>query len=334
MRKQGLSPTPAKGVGLVGFGQHMRCCLLPALRQLQIPVLCVTTRHPEVIRDSAARYGIPQVVESIEELSSRKDIIAAIVATEAASHPDIVEQLTASGMPVFVEKPLADSAASLRKRIERISASGAPAMVGFQKRFVPSYRQAKRLLDEKQLGEPVHLDYQLQTGPLGEGADFLLEVGIHALDLIQFFLGSVEVVAALKQESEGRRHFLLLARTAHGVSASVRMGELGDWNQPGERLEIAGPGHRVEIENLIHFTWQRPFQGHGGFPDVEGAGNLCWEPTFTVPSAENSSLYQQGYVGELEHFFASLEAGRPPSPGLQEALSGLELLDALREEMK
>ena len=334
MGKSEVSSMPAKGVGLVGFGQHMRGCLLPALRQLQIPVLSVTTRHPKVIRDSAARYGIPQVVESIEELSSRKEIIAAVVATEAASHPEIVEQLTASGVPVFVEKPLADSSASLRKKIERISATGAPVMVGFQKRFVPSYRQAKRLMDEKQLGEPVHLDYQLQTGPLGEGADFLLEVGIHALDLVQFFLGRVQVVAALKQETEGRRHFFFLARSDRGVSAGVRMGELGDWNQPGERLEITGPGHRVEIENLIHFTWQRPFQGHGGFPDVEGAGNPCWEPTFTVPSAENSSLYQQGYIGELEHFFASLEVGRPPSPGLQEALSGLELLDALRKEME
>ena len=320
------------GVVLVGFGPHMRSCLLPALRRMEIPVTGVITRHPKAIREQARRHGIPEGLGAIEALRRAPAPRAVIVAAGYRSHLEILRALKDVPAPVFIEKPVAESAAQLREFLHADPHSDALVMVGFQKRYAPAYVQVKRMIGEKRISQAVHLDYGFQVGRLGKGLDFLLEVGIHGVDLLRFLLGPMRILQALEERRDDRVHYTVLLQSDGGVSATLHVGEMAEWSQAGERLEITGTGHQVVVENLTDFEWRRPYPGPAGVPDIETGGRIAAKANFPVPITESGMLYQHGYLGELQHFFDCVHSGRSPQPDLEDALATMELLEAIRRE--
>jgi predicted dehydrogenase len=339
------SPAPpteaasSQGVALVGFGPHMLSCLLPALRLLEIPVACVISRHPQAVREQARRLGIPHSLEGIEALASIEGVRAVIMAVNAAAHPELIRALAPAGLPLFVEKPLARTVAELQALTDQLGDAAGPLMVGMQKRFAPAYLQAKRLIDEQRLGALTQAHYRLHTGPLGGpqggpqgGADFLLEVGIHALDLLLHLMGPLELIGARSVRRDNRLSVTALLASESGATATLQMGELGGWRQLNERLELFGVGHQLTIDNLVDVQWQRPAAATGESLLGSTDEHLSQLPNFTVPVRENNSLVLQGYVGELEHFFSKLDESQAPSPGIEEAMRSLALLESIRAE--
>ena len=320
------------GVALIGFGAQMRECLLPALRQLEIPVAGVLTRHPDSVQSQAQRLGINRVFEGVEALADAKGVCAVVAAANAAAHLELAKILAPSGLPLFVEKPLGQTVAELEALAKERGDAGGPLMVGFQKRFAPAYLKAKQLIDGGRLGQLTQVHYRLHTGPLGPNADFLLEVGIHALELLLHLMGPLELLGARCVERNGRWSVSALLTNDSGATAALQVGELGSWHQLNERLELLGEGHCLTIDNLVDVQWRRPAKaendGLGGFADE----CLSHTPNFTVPFRENNSLVLQGYVGELEHFFAALNEDQAPSPGIKDAMRTLSLLESIRAE--
>jgi myo-inositol 2-dehydrogenase/D-chiro-inositol 1-dehydrogenase len=106
-------------------------------------------------------------------------------------------------MPIFCEKPLAPALAESAALVEEIEAAGIPFQLGFQRRFDPAYREARRLVTSGELGriyavrlaghdpEPPHEAYIPQSG--GIFRDF----SVHDFDVLRFLTGhEVEEVYA------------------------------------------------------------------------------------------------------------------------------------------
>ena len=56
------------------------------------------------------------------------------------------------GLPTFCEKPLAFDLAETVALVDQVEARGAVVQVGFQRRFDPAYREARRLIESGELG--------------------------------------------------------------------------------------------------------------------------------------------------------------------------------------
>lgn len=129
---------------------------------------------------------------------------AAIVALPHRLHGSVGIALADAGKPVFMEAPLALTAADLKQMIAAAKASGTIVSVGLYCRHLQSTCWTKALLQSGLLGEIRRFDvsegtifrsdasFDVVLQPNVAAGGVLTDVGVHALDLLQVWLGDVE----------------------------------------------------------------------------------------------------------------------------------------------
>jgi predicted dehydrogenase len=114
----------------------------------------------------------------------------AIVAVPTPLHADIAEDLLVAGIPLLVEKPLADSPEAVARLIETATRTGTPLSCGFVERWNPVVIAAAGLLDEPL----IHLT-TVRHSPRNPRttSDVVFDLLIHDLDLAIRLFGSAPV---------------------------------------------------------------------------------------------------------------------------------------------
>lgn len=98
----------------------------------------------DVGREVAERFG----TEWRPELGDLKGIDGVVVAAATEAHPELARQVLESGVPLLVEKPVADSLESTLEIIALSERLGVPMMCGLLERFNPAVLTARKLIDE------------------------------------------------------------------------------------------------------------------------------------------------------------------------------------------
>jgi myo-inositol 2-dehydrogenase/D-chiro-inositol 1-dehydrogenase len=141
------------------------------------------------------------VAPSVEGAFEAAD--ALVIATSTAAHAALVDRAIDARLPTFVEKPLALDLGQTVALVEKADASGAVIQVGFQRRFDPGAVEAKRRIDDGEVGtvylvrliahdhEPPPDDYIPLSGGL------FADSSIHDFDALRWLTGQevVEVYA-------------------------------------------------------------------------------------------------------------------------------------------
>jgi myo-inositol 2-dehydrogenase/D-chiro-inositol 1-dehydrogenase len=104
---------------------------------------------PGRARELAAEFN-GRAVESVEEALDDAD--AVVIATPTDVHATLVRAAVERGLPTFCEKPLAFDLGETADLVGRVERAGVPLQVGFQRRFDPAYREARRLVEAGELG--------------------------------------------------------------------------------------------------------------------------------------------------------------------------------------
>jgi predicted dehydrogenase len=168
----------------------------------------------------------------------------AVVAVPTDEHLDAVRAMTAAGVHVLVEKPLASSSAEAREIIGAVEEAGLHAAVGHVERFNPALLELRRRVGEGQLGEV----FLVATERLGPFPDRVRDVGVvkdlatHDLDLVGWLAESpVETVAAQIAHRMGREHEDLVVVTGR-VASGLVFSSTVDWLTPTKtrRTRILG----------------------------------------------------------------------------------------------
>jgi myo-inositol 2-dehydrogenase/D-chiro-inositol 1-dehydrogenase len=146
-----------------------------------------------------AELGIAASYAAYEDLLRHPGLDAVVLATPTSLHADQIIAALDAGVHVFCEKPLALSVADCR-RVEQ-AAAARPAqivMIGFVRRFDPSYRDAHAKLVAGAIGRPFLVRSQTgdQLDPSGFFVRFaptsggiFLDCSIHDIDLARWLLG-------------------------------------------------------------------------------------------------------------------------------------------------
>jgi myo-inositol 2-dehydrogenase/D-chiro-inositol 1-dehydrogenase len=87
---------------------------------------------------------------SLEE--ALRDADATVVAASTDAHAGLVRASVDRNLPTFCEKPLAFDLPETVALVDHIDRSGVAVQVGFQRRFDPAYREARRLVESGELG--------------------------------------------------------------------------------------------------------------------------------------------------------------------------------------
>jgi predicted dehydrogenase len=144
-------------VAIIGCGGITLQNHLPGL------ALCPDTRvvalcdaDPATLERARSQTGVTVTSTRYEEIVTRDDVHAVIIATPNFTHPPIALAAIAHGKHVMCEKPLALNAADARAMAEAADRAGVRHMTAFTYRFVPAMRYLRDLVRRGDLGQPYH----------------------------------------------------------------------------------------------------------------------------------------------------------------------------------
>ena len=195
-------------VGLLGagyiFDSHANA--LAATPGVSIYAVCDQSRGRAA--QAAARFNIPHVLGSIEELAA-SDCDVVHILLPPPPHIDAAMAMVQAGKSVFLEKPMGLDSAACAELCARAAEKGVAVGVNHNFLFSPGYESLRASIKAGELGRIDHIGVNwhfalpiLQFGPfdswmLAAPANLVFELGPHLGAFIVDLLGLPDVVAAV-----------------------------------------------------------------------------------------------------------------------------------------
>jgi predicted dehydrogenase len=199
-------------VGMISFDHvHADMRMKALLEQADdVEVVAIAEADEARGRASQAKYG-GEYYRDYRELLARGDLDFVFIHSATSAHKQMVLDTAAAGIDLFCEKPLAVSYDEAREMLAAVEQAGVRHTTGFNSRLIPEAERAKALFDTgilgtvvsvraflssigpKELGCPPYMcDWILDAERAAGGA--LIDEGVHAIDLMRWFLGDIEAV--------------------------------------------------------------------------------------------------------------------------------------------
>lgn len=109
-----------------------------------VSVTAVTSRRIEQAQTVAAKFGVPHVAATLDEVLARDDVDAVILCTPTQMHAEQAIACMDAGKHVQIEIPLADSLPDAEAALAKAEQTGLTCMVGHTRRFNPSHQWVHR----------------------------------------------------------------------------------------------------------------------------------------------------------------------------------------------
>jgi len=313
-------------VGVLGLGSIAQVVHLPILSQLENAVLAgVCDLDRAKARAIAARFGIPRVFQSDEEIFRSPDVDALVICTPNHLHDAQAIASLQSGKHTLVEKPLAMTAEAAARVLAAAESAGRVLQVAMNNRFRPDVQALKPFAAGGELGELflaqgawlsrrmrlLRPTWRHRRATAGGGA--LMDLGVQILDMAWWLLGfpKVSTVYGSMYQPPGMEvedAATVVLRLADGgcISLSVSWSMITD--RDVHNLRLLGTRGSGAIAPLAVFK-----ELDTGMIDV----------TPQLP-AHRENLYTTSYRNELRAFLnAARGAETPPRPREQVELMQL-----------
>lgn len=171
-------------------------------------LVAVMRRDAARAQDYAQRHNIPRWYADAAALIADKQVDAVYIATPPGSHEEYAMAVLAAGKPCYVEKPMSRNAAESRRMVEAFRGRRVLLFVAYYRRALPRFLKAKELIDSGALGKIKQVSYRYADSNMAKpqnpppwrvvaefsGGGLFLDMGSHALDMLDFWLGPLTVV--------------------------------------------------------------------------------------------------------------------------------------------
>ena len=160
-----------------------------------------------VVDSSAERRGFVEsnfprsrAIATHQTVLNDPTVDGVVIATPAASHFSLANQVLEAGKHVFVEKPLATKVVEVDELSRRAAVRNLIVMTGHTFVYNSAVRYVKRLIDSGELGELRYIYSQrLNLGRIRSDIDALWNFAPHDISIIQYWLGNPEPISICRQ---------------------------------------------------------------------------------------------------------------------------------------
>ncbi|MEN6637165.1 MAG: Gfo/Idh/MocA family oxidoreductase [Clostridiaceae bacterium] len=199
-----------KNIGFIGYGLRSRTMMKAfAAIEADIRVIAIVDPRAEQIRVETAddpRLTNTVSVESAEALLKRDELDGVFVGTRCSLHTDFASKVLASGIPLYLEKPVCINDEQYARLKTAAAGKTDRAVVSFPLRVSPLVREMKRIVDSGLLGK-LTMVQAINNVPYGsvyyhswyrdpkETGGLFLQKATHDVDYIAYLTGETPVDA-------------------------------------------------------------------------------------------------------------------------------------------
>lgn len=296
--------------------------------------------------DAAAFGPAATVTGGLERALAEVD--GAVLATPNALHLEGVLAAIAAGVPVLVEKPLADTVAAAEQIVAAAEASGVPVLVGHHRRHSPLLAAAVGAVSAGAIGRPVAVmgsalfakpDDYFETAPWRKeagGGPILINL-VHDIDCLRALCGEIVRVQAVA--GHAARGFAVedtAAATlefANGALGTFIVSDAAGSARSWEQTSRENPSYdAADDEDCYHVAGTR---GSISVPTLRlrtyRAGASWWEPA-TVTTLE--ARREDPLNLQLEHFGQVIRGEIAPRVSARDGLQSLRVVHAVAQSAR
>lgn len=145
------------GVGVVGVGVAALSGHIPAVVEgEEFDLLAICDRDRAKLEDAQKRWRVPHASTNLEEFYGTPGLAAVIIATPPDSHLEIANLALTHGKHLLVEKPMATNLEECQAMIETAAQNQLCLVVGYEKRFHPTFERVRSLVHDGLIGTPYY----------------------------------------------------------------------------------------------------------------------------------------------------------------------------------
>jgi myo-inositol 2-dehydrogenase/D-chiro-inositol 1-dehydrogenase len=274
-----------------------------------------------------------KVAGSVDEVLADRGVEAVFIASSTDTHVDLLTRAVKAGKAVLCEKPIDLDIGRVEACWREIGHLDPLVMVGFNRRFDPSFRA---LRDRVQGGEIGKLEQVVITsrdpGPppaayIKVSGGLFRDMTIHDFDMARYLAGDIVEVQAMGanlvdpsiHEAGDFDAAMVVMRAASGAMVHVNNSRRCAYGYD-QRVEAFGERGMLQAANRHPTT-------------VEAWGA---ERTGAKDPVLNFFIerYTEAYLAEIDHFVDCVEKGTRPLAGFAEGREALRLADAALESSK
>lgn len=305
---------------MIGAGGHASRNVYPCFAKAGLRVVANCDLDLDRARAVGATAGIARSYADHRAMLTQERPDGVLICVSSDAHADLAIEAMAMGFHVYTEKPPAADLARARAVLATQQQTGRICMTGFKKRYAPAYRKLREVIADQRFGQPALLSIVRTSGHFRGGpdprADYLLESGIHVVDLVHFLYGPVVGVNAVRRETGT---YAATLRCASGAVCTLSLTDRMSYQRGWELVTAIGDGGVcASVDNsveMIAFHHGTPFAAH--------------KPEFVAGSSDGH--VEMGFVGELQAFATAIAEGHEPSSSIASSVHTMELIAAIKQ---
>ena len=318
----------------------------------RIEVVACCDINPEKADEFAAKYGIPHVYYSCEEMFKHETFDLVSVCTWNSAHCECTVAALEAGCNVLCEKPMAMNAEEAERMKAAADKAGKLLMLGFVRRHGNDAKKALELAESGDLGDVyfAKASYLRRCGFPGgwfgdkslSGGGPLIDLGVHIIDLARYVLGRPNPVSVYGATFDkiGARDNIILERAWQSQSKLV---------QPVfnvEDLAVAlirfDNGAVLSVETSFNLNLKEPtteieiFGSKAGFSfnDFELHTERGNELADVKLYGENNFDFQRDFDREILNFVDAVEGKAPCIAPAEDGVTLMKILDGIYESAR
>ena len=312
-------------VGLLGAGRIGQVHAAVVAAHEGSKLAAISDVYAPAAEELAAKYHAQ--VRSSDEIIADDAINAVLIATSTDTHSDLIEAATQAGKAVMCEKPVDLSLERARACLEAVSETGRPVMIGFNRRFDPSFAAIRDSLAAGHIGKAELLSVT-SFDPAPPPVEYIKVSGgmfrdmmIHDFDMTNFIMGETPVYisasgACLVDPEIGRAGDIDTAVVtlsyADGKLAVIKNSRRAAYGYD-QRLELLGADGLLQAQNMLENTVVKS----------TGQGVISAKPTYFF-----IERYMPAYKAEWAAFVAAVQEGDDMPVSLQDGVQALAMAEA------
>ncbi|MEM6363463.1 MAG: cyclase family protein [Planctomycetota bacterium] len=332
---------PHRGL-LIGAGYFSDFHLDAWRRMPSAEIVCVCDLDQQRARESAARHGVPDSCQDVNEALARDDIDFIDIATGPTERLELVRAVLRQNLPVICQKPLANDFATAKQIIDLATQRNNVFMVHENFRFQPWHREIKRLIAEGVVGQRIHqINMRTRLGD-GWGEDAYLsrqpyfrtmprllihETGIHFIDTFRYLLGDVERCSARLH----RHNDQIAGEDAGTLTLEFAGGATAIWD--------ANRFNESTADDPRYTFGEMTVEGSGGTLRLDHDGTIRIQPLGEAESVHQYTKSHEGFAGDCvlacqQHFIDVIEGRTTCETAPDEYVKSLRVVEAAYESSR
>jgi myo-inositol 2-dehydrogenase/D-chiro-inositol 1-dehydrogenase len=254
-------------------------------------------------------------------------IHAIVIASSTDTHADLILRAAAAGKHIFCEKPVDLTIERARRCADAVARAGVRCLIGFQRRYDPTFAALQARLAAGEIGDPEML-VVTSRDPGAPPVSYLTVSGgifkdmlIHDFDIFRWILDD-EAVSIYATASCLTDPAIAAVGDADSTAVTIRTrrGRIGIINT--SRRAAYGYDQRFEVlgsKGMLQAGNHRP---------TEVVAATQSDISADLPEHFFLERYRVAYAREMAHFFDALASGKPLITTVDDGLRALELAEA------